>query len=287
MTAQPAPSARRYHSRTFFVGLVIFVASLFSGYARAQSEDTPTPPINGIAHVAIRVHDLAASTAFYEKLGFEMSFDLRKDDIPYRSVLKINDRQFIELHAATAQDASIGFLHVCFEVGDLEAFRQDYLSRGITSKTVDKPASGDALFTIVGPVQPSGPQTIEFIQYMPGSLHSDDEGKHLDPDRVADKLVAVSLAMEDPDAARDFYINQLNFKPIAGDPMDLHMPGNSGQEIEIVHATLGAHARITLNSDNLGRSARHLHKEGVVAVKNGASLTIADPDGNIILLENR
>ncbi len=72
MTAQPATRARRHRSRTFFVGFVILVAALPSVHARAQSEDMPTPPINGIAHVAIRVHDLAASTAFYEKLGFEI-----------------------------------------------------------------------------------------------------------------------------------------------------------------------------------------------------------------------
>ena len=62
--------------------------------------DTKTPPFNGIAHVALRVKNLAASVDFYEKLGFEQAFDLRKDNIPYESFIKINDTQFIELHAA-------------------------------------------------------------------------------------------------------------------------------------------------------------------------------------------
>jgi hypothetical protein len=93
--------------------------------------------------------------------------------------------------------------------------------------------------------------------------------------------------MKDTAAARDFYINQLHFKPIANDQMYLHMPGESGQEIEIVAATFGTQARLTLGSENLGKAARHLHKEGVHAVKNGETLTITDPDGNILLLENR
>jgi hypothetical protein len=93
--------------------------------------------------------------------------------------------------------------------------------------------------------------------------------------------------MKDTAAARDFYINQLHFKPIAKDPMDLHMPGESGQEVEIVTATLGTQARLTLQSDNLSKAARHLHKEGVAAVKNGVTLTITDPDGNILILETR
>jgi catechol 2,3-dioxygenase-like lactoylglutathione lyase family enzyme len=252
----------------------------------AQS-DTPPAPFNGIAHVALRVHDLAASVAFYQKLGFEQAFDLRKNDIPYESFIKINDTQFIELYPVTERDPAIGFLHLCFEGVDLNAIYDDYISHGLTPTAVRKAGAGNLLFTLAGPLQPSGPQNIEYTQYMPGSLHSDDQGKHLGPDRVADKLIAVALAMKDSAAARDFYINQLHFKPIAGDQMYLHMPGESGQEVEIVAATFGTKARLALSSENLSKAARHLHKEGVATVKNGATLTITDPDGNILLLETR
>jgi catechol 2,3-dioxygenase-like lactoylglutathione lyase family enzyme len=268
------------------LAFVAFLLVLLTSNARAQF-DTPTPPFNGIAHVAIRVHSLAVSVAFYEKLGFEQAFDLRKNDVPYESFIKINDSQFIELYPTTERDPAAGFLHLCFEGIDLNAISDDYLSRGLTPTAVRKAGAGNLLFTLAGPQQPFGPQNIEYTQYMPGSLHSDDQGKHLGPDRVATKLVAVSLAMKDPAAARDFYINQLNFKPIAGDQMDMHMPGESGQEIEIVAATLGTQARLTFNSESLSKAVRHLHKEGVAAEKNGASLTITDPDGNTLLLEHR
>jgi catechol 2,3-dioxygenase-like lactoylglutathione lyase family enzyme len=259
---------------------------LIAAFAGAQSE-THTPPFNGIAHVAIRVRDLAASVAFYQKLGFEQAFDLRKDDVPYESFIKINDNQFIELYPVTPKDPTPGFLHLCFEGVDLNAIYDDYAGHGLTPTAVRKAGAGNLLFTMAGPLQPSGPQHIEYTQYMPDSLHSNDQGKHLGRDRVADKLIAVALAMKDTAAARDFYINQLHFKPIANDQMDLHMPGESGQEVEIVPATLGTQARLTLESDNLSKSARHLHKEGVATVKNGATLTITDPDGNILILETR
>jgi catechol 2,3-dioxygenase-like lactoylglutathione lyase family enzyme len=274
------------------IHFVLLVAvTLFSRTSNAQSE-THAPPFNGIAHVAIRVHDLAASVAFYQKLGFEQAFDLRRNDgahgsFTYESFIKINDSQFIELYPATDRDPAIGFLHLCFEGGDLNAIYDDYISRGLTPTAVRKAGAGNLLFTMAGPLQPSGPQNIEYTQYMPGSLHSNDQGKHLGPDRVADKLIAVAVAMKDPTAARDFYINQLHFKPIAGDQMDMHMPGESGQEVEIVAASFGAKARLTFGSENLSKAARHLHKEGVAAVKNGATLTITDPDGNILLLEER
>jgi catechol 2,3-dioxygenase-like lactoylglutathione lyase family enzyme len=269
--------------------LVLLVLSpAISRTARAQSDGIPPPSFNGIAHVAIRVHDLAASVTFYQKLGFEQAFDLRKNDVPYESFIKINDNQFIELYPTTERDPAVGFLHLCFEGVDLNAIHDDYVTRGLTPTDVRKAGAGNLLFTLAGPEQPSGPQNIEYTQYMPGSLHSNDQGKHLGADRVADKLIAVALAMKDPAAARDFYINQLLFKPIAGDQMDLHMPGESGEEVEIVPAaSLGTKARLTLESSNLSKATRYLHKEGVDAVKNGETLTIKDPDGNILILERR
>src|ERR1700733_3875033 len=267
---------------------LLAVLPLVAKQADAQTDGTPPPPLNGIAHVAIRVHDLAASVAFYQKLGFEQAFDLRKNDVPYESFIKINDNQFIELYPTTDRDPSAGFLHLCFEGVDLNAIHDSYVTHGLTPPAARKAGPGNLLFTMAGPEQPSGPQNIEYPQYMPGSLHSNDQGKHLGADRVADKLIAVALAMKDPTAARDFYINQLLFKPIAGDPMDMHMPGESGEEVEIVPAaSLGSRARLTLQSANLSKAARYLHKEGVDAVKNGESLTIKDPDGNVLLLEHR
>ena len=285
MTGQPL-SERRSIRAAIHVVLPALMSTLLLGIAQAQTE-TRTPPINGIAHVAIRVHDLAASVAFYEKLGFEQAFDLSKDSISYESFIKINDRQFIELYPTSERDPSVGFLHLCFEGVDLNAIYDDYVGRGLTPTPVRKAGAGNLLFTLAGPVQISGAQNIEYTQYMPGSLHSNDQGKHLGPDRVADRIIAVTLAMQDPVAARDFYINQLNFKPIAGDQMDFHMPGDSGQEVEIVRAGSGSEAHVTLHSDNLSKAARRLHKESVAATRNGDTLTIIDPDGDVILLETR
>jgi catechol 2,3-dioxygenase-like lactoylglutathione lyase family enzyme len=278
---------RQNFFRIHLAHTVCFALLLIGVWAHAQSDGPPPPPFNGVAHVAIRVHDLAASVAFYEKLGFEQAFDLRKDDVPYESFIKINDRQFIELYPVTAKDPKTGFLHLCFEGVDLNAIHDDYLSRGLTPTPVRKAGAGNLLFTMAGPLQPFGPQNIEYTQYMPGSLHSNDQGKHLGPDRIAERMSGVALAMQDTAAARDFYVNQLHFKPIAGDQMAMHMPGGSGQEVQIVSATLGTQARITLQSDNLSKALRHLHKEGVEAAKDGGAYIITDPDNNVLLLKAR
>src|SRR5271163_2236505 len=110
MNVHPAPRASAPRIWPLLFALIATI--LASPQSRAQS-DTPAPPLTGVAHVALRVHDLAASTAFYEELGFEQAFDLRRDNVPYESFIKINDRQFIELYPTTEKDPTPSFLHLC------------------------------------------------------------------------------------------------------------------------------------------------------------------------------
>jgi catechol 2,3-dioxygenase-like lactoylglutathione lyase family enzyme len=282
----PGRSSRRRAILRF--ALLTLAATLVPSRSYGQSQaEARTPPLSGIAHIAIRVHDVAAARDFYEKLGFEQVFDLSKNGVPYESFIKIDDTQFIELYPTTDHDPKAGFLHLCFEGADLNAIHDDYVSRGLAPKGVRKAGAGNLLFTMVGPQQPDFAQNIEYTQYQPGSLHFNDRGKHLGPDRIADKLVSVTVAMQDPASARDFYINQLDFKSIAGDPMSLHLPGDSGEEIRIAPASLGSAAHITLGTENLGKAARRLHKQEIPASKDGKNLTVTDPDGNVILIGER
>ena len=255
----------------------------FSVLTTPLKAQSPTPPLAGIAHVAIRVHDLAVARDFYAKLGFQEAFNLAKDGVVYESFIKINDHQFIELYPVTPKDQKVGFLHLCFEGEDLNAIHDDYVSRGLTPTPVRKAGAGNLLFTMVGPEH----QNIEYTQYMLGSLHYNDRGKHLGEDRIADRMVSVSLAMQDTTAARDFYIKQLTFTPTDGDPMFLSMPGDSGQKVEIATATLGARARIILDTKSFNEAAHLLQKERITSTKVKDDLSITDPDGNIILLEVR
>ena len=264
-------------------------ALLISLAATAQQ----TPPLAGIAHVAIRVKNLATAIAFYQSLGFEQAFDLRKNDIPYESFIKINDHQFIELYPTTDKEPQPGFLHLCFEGDDLEAIHSDYLSHGLNPTEIRKAGAGNLLFTMPGPAQPIGPsgaaipQNIEYTQYLPGSLHSNDAGKHLGPNRIADRILGVALNMADIESAESFYLNDLSFKPLPGRQNIMHLPGNSGEEIEIMPTVLGLRARIILETSNLGRVGRHLGHEHIKFNKSDEFLSFADPDGNLIFIQQR
>ena len=185
-----------------------------------------SPQINGIAHIALRVKDIAASVAFYHKLGFDHPFDRKTGDVVTTSFIKINDTQFIELYPISGNDTQVGFLHLCFVGADLNALRDSYVAEGLTPAARDRitAGAGNALFTMPGPMQLSAPQNIEYTQYMPGSLHSKDVGQHLGPDRVGQKMTVVALAMQDPASARTFYLSKLGFTTIEDQsrpPLDL------------------------------------------------------------------
>jgi catechol 2,3-dioxygenase-like lactoylglutathione lyase family enzyme len=260
------------------------------------------PPLNGIAHIAIRVKDIAASLAFYHKLGYDQAFAMTaKDGTVSQSFLKLDDRQFIELYPMTARDTEPGFMHLCFEGVDLNALHDAYVAEGLTPISVRTAAAGNLLFTMKGLQQFSVPQNIEYTQYMPGSLHSKDFGQHLSPDRVGDKMTVVALAMQDPAAARAFYIDKLGFTPAAGSATRLNLPGTSGEQVEIVPvAELGARSSIVLTTPDLNKSEAQLKRQEVAYQRASGTATdgkgkthkvemiaVTDPDGNIIRREQQ
>ncbi len=276
--------------------------------ASATAAPTQTPPMNGIAHIAIRVQSIADSLAFYNKLGYQQAFAWTRGDVTTQSFVKINDTQYIELYPTgptgpprtPAPDAAqatapaparpptpstSSFTHLCFEGADLHALHDFYVAEGLTPSPVNTAQAGNLLFTMKGPQQPTFAQNIEYTQYMPGSKHTLDFGQHMSADRVADKMISVTLAMQDPAAAREYYLTKLGFKPdtkYKGLRNFLDLPGNSGEMVEIVPAaSLGIVSKILLTSPDIRKSGQLLKAKGV-AFTDGDTLTVTDPDGNIM-----
>jgi catechol 2,3-dioxygenase-like lactoylglutathione lyase family enzyme len=258
--------------------------------------------MNGIAHIAIRVKDIAASIAFYHKLGFDQAFAMTRGDVTTQSFIKIDDRQFIELYpvAATPDQSTPGFLHLCFEGADLNVLHDFYVSEGLAPTAVRTAGAGNLLFTMKGPMQFAEPQNIEYTQYMPGSKHTLDFGQHLGPDRVGDKMTVVALAMQDPAAAQVFYAGKLGFTQSKDHPSRFNLPGTSGEQVEIVPVTtLGAQSSIVLTTPDIDKSAAQLTRQQVAFQRASSSSTdaagkthtidmiaITDPDGNILRIQS-
>jgi catechol 2,3-dioxygenase-like lactoylglutathione lyase family enzyme len=250
--------------------------------AQQAATSAPSPNLAGIAHVALRVHDLAASIAFYEKLGFVKAFDLSRDGKVYEAFIKINDHQFIELYPTDAKNTQVGFLHVCFEGNDLQAVHDYYVAQGLTPNAVRTAGAGNLLFTMPGPITPTGPQNMEYTQYMTGSLHSKDFGQHLGPNRIATKLSSVEIAVNDPEAASKFYSEKIASKPVgvSSETFTAHLiPGTINDTIDIVPAArIGLKASIGLAAPDVESALVALKKRGI-PVDRGE---ITDPDGNQI-----
>jgi catechol 2,3-dioxygenase-like lactoylglutathione lyase family enzyme len=191
-------------------------------------------------------------------------------------------------------------MHLCFEGADLNAIHDFYVAEGLTPISVRTAGAGNLLFTMKGPQQFSEPQNIEYTQYMPGSKHTLDFGQHISPDRVGEKMIVVALAMQDPSAARDFYVTKMGFTPNKANPTRLDLPGTSGEQVEIVPVDmLGARSSIVLESANLDKAAAQLTRQQVQFKRASASQTggdgkphtidmiaITDPDNNIIRLQS-
>ncbi len=316
MTPNQTPKLPFASRRTalYPIALLALAAGL-SSFATAQTPPAPAPappaapailpPMNGIAHIAIRVKNIAASVAFYHKLGFDEAFANtgRDGTTVTQSFVKLNDRQYIELYpiaAANPTQSSPEFLHLCFEGADLNAIHDYYVADGLTPISVRTAGAGNLLFTMKGPQQFADPQNIEYTQYMPGSRHTLDFGQHLGPDRVGDKMTVVVLDMQDPAAARDFYLTKLGFTASKTNPALLDLPGTSGESVQIVPvADLGARSSIVLTTPDLDKSAAQLTRQQVEFKRASTSATdakgkttkidmisITDPDNNIIRLQS-
>jgi len=303
-------TSKTFASRRSALCLIALAAGLSSFAAAQTAPATPAappahPPMNGIAHIAIRVKDIPASVAFYHKLGFDQAFaNLGKDGTTItQSFVKLNDRQYIELYPIAAQNptqSSPEFLHLCFEGADLNAIHDYYVAEGLTPISVRTAGAGNLLFTMKGPQQFADPQNIEYTQYMPGSKHTLEFGKLNGPDRVGDKMTVVVLDMQDPAAARDYYLTKLGFTPSKTNPALLDLPGTSGESVQIVPVTdLGARSSIVLTTADLDKSAAQLTRQQVEFKRASTTTTdaqgkthtvdmiaITDPDGNIIRLQS-
>lgn len=275
-----SPAEWRYHEtdsdnksmRSKSVSIGLFCASLCWAQPANQS---------GIAHVAFRVADLEAARAFYNKLGFERFFEMKQGDRTTEAFLKVNDHQFIELYPRTDPSQSIGLMHVCYESANLEALHAEYVKRGLAVSEVRKAGAGNMLMAMK---DPEG-QTIEYTEYLPGSRHFDDRGKHLGANRVAQLMVGATSPARDAAAMRVFYLEKLGFTEINhGIPARLRMPGDSGQEVDI--AAPEVKSGIQFGVADVKHAGEILTGLGLAAkatpADNPTLLTVADPDGAVI-----
>ena len=279
----PIPLTPR-STRIFRICLATVLALCCALRAHPQSTD-----LTGIAHVALRVNDLQKSREFYHTLGFEQAFeftDAGKTSVAY---IKVNDRQFIELIPRTSDSQPGGILHTCFETADIESLHKAYLERGLQPTDVQKGRAGNILFSIRGP----DGQVLEYTQYLPGSLHSLDHGKHLGERRVSDHLFEATAPVRDIAAERAFYTSKLGFKEVSSrgidkiDGTELSIAGNSGDRVALQAGTPIVKPHVVFAVTSTRQAATELRSRGFKVQKGRNTISITDPDGAVIVFARR
>ena len=258
---------------TFFFLVTALAAALVQ-------ETKPAVALDGLAHVALRVGDVTASREFYHKLGFEQSFEFSDAQGTTTSYMKVNDRQFIELYRRKPEEP-LGLMHLCFDAGNLDALFQAYVSQELKPAEVRKARAGNLLFNLRGPEG----QVIEYTQYLPGSMHSNDRGKHLGENRISTHLIRAAISPMDLAAVRTFYTQKLGFEERSGKgPVRMVSPGKSGEEVELDPASPAWKPRITFSVPDVRRAEEELRTRGLMPKADGASsVIVTDPDGTTIV----
>lgn len=167
------------------------------------------PPIIGLAHVGFFVGDLGKADEFYgHVLGYQ-HFSLDK---PTGGLMlnyyKINDHQYVEIYPGLKGDQD-RLSHVAFETTDARKLRDYLASKGVKVPEHLKPGLDKNLSFMID--DPEG-RKIEFVQYMPGSLHGSKFGTLLPNTRISDHMIHAGFVVHDRAAEDHLYKDILGFK---------------------------------------------------------------------------
>jgi catechol 2,3-dioxygenase-like lactoylglutathione lyase family enzyme len=260
-----------------WIGILALVCAT-SAIATAQPP-APESGIIGIAHIAFRVSNLDQEIAFLGKMGYQESFAMNNGKAIAEVFVKVNDRQFIELYPQTDPSQPLGWMHVCYEVGDLNVLHDFYGSMGLNLQPVRKAGAGNLISAVN---DPEGRVT-EFTQYMPGSKHMLDKGQHLGANRVSLRLMGFDLPVRDGAAEKEFYTD-LGFEPQdSGTSVRFIAPGAPDLHISLRPAQPGAPPEFLFPVPDARKAAGLLKEAGVNATRNDKLVFVHDPDGNMFI----
>ena len=191
----------------------LVIATLLCASLWLHAANQPRRPhIIGISHIALYVHDMDKTLAFYKKfLGFDQPYSLtNKDGTLHLTWIKINDHQTIELFPEK-EAHSDRLYHIALETDDAEAMRHYLAAKGVkVPERTPKGKIGNLNYFIN---DPDG-HIVEIVQYALDSWTVRDRGKHLPDTRIATHMPHVGILVGDLDKAKDFYEGILGFHEI-------------------------------------------------------------------------
>ncbi len=191
---------------------LVIAATLFASLSLLAADEPKRPHIIGLSHIALYVHDMDKTLAFYEKfLGFEQPYSLtNRDGTVHLTWIKINDRQTIELFPEKEANGD-RLYHVALETDDAIGMR-DYLAAHdvpVPDK-VGKGKIGNLNYFIR---DPDG-HIVEIVQYAPDGWTMLTRGKFMPDTRISTNMPHMGILVGDLDVAKNFYEGILGFHEI-------------------------------------------------------------------------
>jgi catechol 2,3-dioxygenase-like lactoylglutathione lyase family enzyme len=194
--------------RFFQVGVCLALLRFLILSAEARGDGRPA--IIGLSHVCFQSEDLGKTrTFFHELLGYDEPFKLAKDVSGFETAcFKINDRQYVEIHAGLKAGQEDVVAHLAFETTDAEGMRRFLAGKGIA---VPDKASKDALGNLCFTVHDPEGRLVEFTQYLPDSLLMTSKGQSLPARRLSERIFHAGMPVINPEEACRFYRDILGF----------------------------------------------------------------------------
>ena len=200
------PALAAFAAVTFLVA----AAALLSGTPKADAAAGP-PAILGIAHVALRVRDAALARNFFgHVLGFDELPPGETDKGRMRyAYFKVSDDQYILVSPTLSSPTEDRLIHIAFRTTDARGLRRYLVRHGVAVPgELKKDPQGDLSFSLQDPAG----HTVEFIQYLPGSVESRNFGKFLSSDRTSRQIIHAGETVQDRETADHFYGGILGYR---------------------------------------------------------------------------
>ena len=188
----------------------IFALILGAALPLFAADAPQRPHITGLSHIALYVHDLEKSRAFYKDfLGYGEPYSLfNTNGSVHLTFIKINDLQYIELF--TEKETNSDRLnHFSIQTDDVEGMRAYLAARGV--KVPDKANKGRIGNVEFNVSDPDGHQ-VEIVQYMPDSWTVREKGKFMDDSRISTHLKHIGIIVTNLDVSEKFYCGILGFQ---------------------------------------------------------------------------
>ena len=191
----------------FVFGLIMVAA-----FSLRAADEPVRPHIIGLSHMALYVHDMEKTRAFYKDfLGFAEPYSLtNRDGSLHLTWIKINDRQTLEIFPEVSTNTD-RLYHVALETDDAAGMR-DYLAvHGVTvPDKVDKGKIGNLNYFIK---DPDG-RIVEIVQYAADGWTMLNQGKFMPDTRISTNISHMGILEGDLPAAKKFYEGILGFHEI-------------------------------------------------------------------------